>query len=99
MTLKQVKLAHCPCYVDSLKKPATWASTFGLTDVLPDNDNTRAILTKLLNEYRLKCGGTLLAARLALQHKLAANLAAKSQPGRRLSSRPPVQRRWILHAQ
>lgn len=76
VTLKQVKLAHCPCYVDSLKKPATWASTFGLTDVLPDNDNTRAILTKLLNEYRLKCGGTLLAARLALQHKLAANLGA-----------------------
>jgi acetoin utilization deacetylase AcuC-like enzyme len=76
VSLKEVKLAHCPCYVDRLKKPATWAETFGLSNVLPDNDTTRAILTKLLNEYRLKSGGTLLAARLALQHKLAANLGA-----------------------
>ncbi len=29
VTLKQLKLAHCPCYIDSLKKPATWAATFG----------------------------------------------------------------------
>jgi acetoin utilization deacetylase AcuC-like enzyme len=75
-TYKEVKLAHCPCYVASLKKPATWAETFGLTNVLPDNENSRAILTKLLNEYRLKSGGTILAARLALEHKLAANLGA-----------------------
>jgi acetoin utilization deacetylase AcuC-like enzyme len=74
--LKEMKLAHCPCYVASLKKPATWASTFGLTNVLPDNESTNAILTKLLNEYRLKSGGTLLAARLALDHHLAANLGA-----------------------
>ncbi len=77
VTLKQLKLAHCPCYLDSLKKPATWAATFGLANVLPDNKTTAAILTKLLNEYRIKSGGTLLsAARLALKHAMAVNLGA-----------------------
>jgi acetoin utilization deacetylase AcuC-like enzyme len=76
VTYKQLRLAHCPCYVESLKKPATWASTFGLSNVLPDDEKTQAILTKLLNEYRIKTGGTLLAARLALKNSLAANLGA-----------------------
>ena len=75
-TLKQLRLAHCSCYIGRLKKPATWAETFGLTNVLPDNDASRATLTKLLNEYRLKSGGTLLAARMALVNRLAINLGA-----------------------
>ncbi|MBS1992612.1 MAG: histone deacetylase [Cyanobacteria bacterium SZAS LIN-3] len=76
VTLKEIKLAHCSCYLSRLKKPATWAETFGLTTMLPDNDASKAILTKLLNEYRVKCGGTLLAARKALDLKLAVNLGA-----------------------
>ena len=76
VTYKQIKLAHCPCYVSRLKKPATWAETFGLTTMLPDTAESKAILTKLLDEYRVKSGGTLLAARKALDLKLAVNLGA-----------------------
>ena len=75
-TLKQLRLAHCSCYIARLKKPATWAETFGLSTVLPDNEKTKATLTKLLSEYRLKSGGTVQAAKLALAHKLAVNLGA-----------------------
>jgi acetoin utilization deacetylase AcuC-like enzyme len=75
-SLKNLLLAHSRDYVTSLKRPATWASVFGLDKVLPESSATDRILSKLFGEYRLKVGGTLKAARLAMEHGLAVNLGA-----------------------
>ncbi len=74
LTFKQMRRTHDETYLDSLKLPSTWAAVFGVSTVLPSNGHTSKVLRKLLNDYRLKSGGTLLAARMALQNGLAANL-------------------------
>lgn len=76
LTFRQIEMTHDPDYIRSLKKPAVWAEVFGIPTVLPENKQTSRILRRLFNEYRLKAGGTLLAARLALKEGLAANLGA-----------------------
>ncbi len=76
LTFKQMRRTHSEAYLDSLKLPVTWAEVFGVKTVLPGNGHTAKILRKLLNDYRLKSGGTLLAARMALANGLAANLGA-----------------------
>ncbi|CAN5189346.1 histone deacetylase [soil metagenome] len=74
LTFKQMRRTHDETYLDSLKLPATWAETFGVQTTLPKNGHTSKLLRKLLGDYRLKSGGTLLAARMAMANGLAANL-------------------------
>lgn len=76
LTFKQMRRTHDETYLDSLKLPATWAEIFGVSTTLPKNGHTTKVLRKLLGDYRLKSGGTLLAARLAMANGLAANLGA-----------------------
>jgi acetoin utilization deacetylase AcuC-like enzyme len=76
LTFNQIELTHDHVYIESLKEPAVWADIFGIPTVLPPGKHTSRILRRLFNEYRLKSGGTLLAAQLALRHGLAANLGA-----------------------
>jgi len=71
---KQLQLAHTANYLKSLKVPQTWADIFDLQSALPQTPATRKILSALLSQYKLKCGGTLSAARKALRYSLAANL-------------------------
>src|SRR5262249_3107382 len=67
-------LVHTPEYLDSLNKPEVWKELFEFTP--EEYDPRRAVrpLNELLDDIRLKCGGTLLAAERALDHGLAANL-------------------------
>lgn len=76
LTKSDLLLVHSEKYLQSLKLPATWQATFGLVKAPADNDETRKAIRKLLSEIRLKAGGTLLAARAALESGLAANLGA-----------------------
>ena len=76
LTFKQMRRTHDESYLDTLKLPGSWAEIFGVKTVLPQNGHTTKILRQLLGEYRLKSGGTLLAARMAMANGLAANLGA-----------------------
>ena len=76
VTDKQLALVHTPGYLASLQMPLTWSQIFGTAAPLPDTAETQTLLKKLLSEYKLKAGGTLLAARIALSEGLAANLGA-----------------------
>lgn len=71
---EDVLRVHTSEYLATLNNPATWLEImeFKSTEYFPD----RAIhpLNELLDDIKLKCGGTLRAAELALQHGLAANL-------------------------
>lgn len=73
VSMKRLQLVHSGAYLRSLKGPQAWAKIFG-TAPLPESEETSAKLANLLKEVRIKSGGTLLAARLALKHGLAANL-------------------------
>lgn len=75
LTDRQLALVHTPGYLASLGMPETWGKIFGTT-ALPDTVDTAKTLKKLLGEYKLKAGGTFLAARIALSEGLAANLGA-----------------------
>lgn len=83
LTFKQLRRTHDHSYIESLKLPETWASIFGVRTVLPRGDATTKILRRLLGDYRLKSGGTLLAARLALANGMAANLGGGYHHGHR----------------
>ena len=72
---KELALVHSQDYLRSLFKPAAWAKIFG-TKALEDNAENRKLLRRLYREYRLKTGGSLAAAQLALKNGLAANLGA-----------------------
>lgn len=76
LTKSDLLLVHDKKYLDSLKIPATWAAIFGLRKAPELNGDTKRAIRKLLAEIRLKCGGTLHAARHALKYGLAANLGA-----------------------
>lgn len=73
VSMKRLQLVHSGAYLRSLKGPLAWSKIFG-TAPLPESEETSARLAKLLKEVRIKSGGTLLAARLALKHGMAANL-------------------------
>lgn len=76
LTANQLSLVHDRTYLDSLKLPATWQKVFGTAKALDNTVENRRLLRKLLREYRIKSGGTLLACRAALKRGLAANLGA-----------------------
>ena len=67
-------LVHTPEYLDSLNKPEVWKELFEFTPEEYDPRQAVRPLNELLDDIRLKCGGTLLAAERALDHGLAANL-------------------------
>jgi len=74
LTMEQVQTVHSPAYLESLKNVSTWLGVFELKqEDLTKNGATKPI-TEMINDFLLKAGGTLLAARLALKHGLAANL-------------------------
>lgn len=75
-TFKQLELAHSQAHLEGLKEPESWRKIFGTDKPLERNKENLNTLRKLFREYRLKTGGTITAARLALKHGLAANLGA-----------------------
>jgi len=75
LTLSELRLAHTEAYLASLSRAEVWSDIFGLQYQATHPVATR-LLPELLNDFRLKSGGTLLAAKLALKHGLAANLGA-----------------------
>lgn len=77
LSFRQLRLVHTHAYLKSLKKPETWQEIMGLRNQ-PRSQKLQATkpLPLLLNDFRLKSGGTLLAAQLALAHGGAANLGA-----------------------
>jgi acetoin utilization deacetylase AcuC-like enzyme len=71
-----MRLVHTPEYLASLSKPEVWSEIFGLRFQPPAKTPATRQLPELLDDFRLKGGGTRLAAKLALKHGLAANLGA-----------------------
>ncbi len=65
---------HTREYLETLHDPATWLEImeFKSTEYFPER--AAHPLNELLQDIKLKCGGTLRAAELAMQHGLAANL-------------------------
>jgi acetoin utilization deacetylase AcuC-like enzyme len=75
LTLAELRLVHTEGYLASLSRAEVWSEIFGLRFQATHPSATRP-LPELLDDFRLKSGGTLLAAELALKHGLAANLGA-----------------------
>jgi len=76
VAVDDILLVHSPAYIESLKKPETWVQIMEFKDEeYTPNKATRA-LPDLLDDIRLKCGGTLLAAHNALELGMCANLGA-----------------------
>jgi acetoin utilization deacetylase AcuC-like enzyme len=73
---EDILLVHSPEYLDSLAKDETWFDImeFNQDDFFPERATRK--MPELLDDLRLKCGGTLLAARTALDNALCANLGA-----------------------
>lgn len=71
---EDVLRVHTSEYLATLSNPDTWLEImeFKSTEYFPDR--AKYPLNELLHDIKLKCGGTLRAAELALQHGLAANL-------------------------
>lgn len=77
LLLEQLALVHSQAYIDSLGLPQTWVNIFEL-DLVPDAQGklpgaTRPFPT-IINDFLLKAGGTVLAARKSLEHGMCANL-------------------------
>jgi acetoin utilization deacetylase AcuC-like enzyme len=76
LDIEDVLLVHSLAYLESLEKDETWFEIFELkAEELKREISTKA-LPELIEDFLLKSGGTLEAARLALKHGLAANLGA-----------------------
>jgi acetoin utilization deacetylase AcuC-like enzyme len=76
MPREELLLVHSQRYLDSLRDPRTWLEIFelGAEDYVPEG--AKRPLPELLEDITLKCAGTLLAARNALELGLCANLGA-----------------------
>jgi acetoin utilization deacetylase AcuC-like enzyme len=74
LTIEDILLVHTPEYIDSLKHPQTWQQImeFQADDYFPER--AKRPIPELLENISLKSGGTLLAARNALELGLCANL-------------------------
>lgn len=74
ITFEDAELVHSRAYLESLKDDETWRQIFELKpeDLLPAGNYEPLHL--LLDDILLKCGGTYLAAKSALQDKLSCNL-------------------------
>lgn len=77
LALEQLALVHSQAYIDSLKLPQTWVSIFELETTFDAEGKlpgaSRPFPT-IINDFLLKAGGTVLAARKSLEHGMCANL-------------------------
>jgi len=69
-----VRLVHTPEYLESLAQTQTWLEIFEFSEQEYQPEKAQIALPELIHDLRLKCGGTLAAADLALTSGLAANL-------------------------
>jgi acetoin utilization deacetylase AcuC-like enzyme len=74
ISLEDIALVHTPAYLERLKNPETWMQIFEFKDEEYFPEKATKQLPELLSDFRLKSGGTLLAARNALENGLTANL-------------------------
>lgn len=76
LDIEDVLLVHSLAYLESLEKEETWFEIFELKAEELKRETATKALPQLIEDFLLKSGGTLQAARLALKHGLAANLGA-----------------------
>ena len=76
LTDEELLTVHTSKYLDSLKEDKTWKNIFELTEDQYLPDKARLPLHKIIEDFKLKGGGTKVAFDLALKHGLAANLGA-----------------------
>lgn len=70
----QILLVHTKEYLDQLAETQTWLNIFEFKNEEYKADAAEKPLPELLDDIRLKCGGTRLACELALEIGMAANL-------------------------
>lgn len=73
---EEILLVHTPRYVQSLQDPRTWMGIMEFKEEEFQPEKATRSLPELLEDIRLKCGGTLLASRNALELGMCANLGA-----------------------
>ncbi len=74
ITDDEILLVHTREYLDSLKKTTTWLDIFEFKDFEYKPEQASKPLPALIDDIRIKCGGTKLACETALDRLLAANL-------------------------
>lgn len=74
ITVGQALLVHTQRYIKSLEDPCVWKKIFELSPEQYHPETATRPLNELFDDIAFKSGGTLLAARLALSHGMAANL-------------------------
>jgi acetoin utilization deacetylase AcuC-like enzyme len=74
VSLADIRLVHTDEYLKSLERAETWLEIFEFKDAEYIPEKAQRSLPELLDDLKLKSGGTLLAARTALDVGLAANL-------------------------
>lgn len=74
ITNEEILLVHTERYLDSLDQTATWLDIFEFKDFEYKPQNALKPLPALIDDIRIKCGGTKLACETALDRVLAANL-------------------------
>jgi acetoin utilization deacetylase AcuC-like enzyme len=73
---EEILLVHTREYLETLKIPKTWIDLFEFKESEYFPERAKRPLPDILNDFKLKSGGTLLAAQLSLELGLAANLGA-----------------------
>ncbi|MBC7996904.1 MAG: histone deacetylase [Leptolyngbya sp.] len=73
---EEILLVHTSEYLKTLQIPKTWIDLFEFKESEYFPDRAKRPLPDILNDFKLKSGGTLLAAQLSLELGLAANLGA-----------------------
>jgi acetoin utilization deacetylase AcuC-like enzyme len=76
LAIEDVLLVHSLAYLETLESEATWLEIFELSADELKRETASKALPQIIEDFLFKSGGTLLAARLALQYGLAANLGA-----------------------
>lgn len=74
ISVDDLKLVHTDRYLETLKDSSVWQKIFELRHKEFIESEKNLPLCDLFDDIRLKCGGTLKAAELALKHGLSANL-------------------------
>lgn len=74
ISVDDILLVHTPEYLKALENVDTWLEIFEFKGNEYRPETATKPLPELIEDIRLKCGGTKLACELALKHKLAASL-------------------------
>lgn len=72
--IADILLVHQKEYLESLKEPTTWLSIFEFKESEYEPSSAAMPLNMILEDFRIKTGGTKLASTNALDHGLTANL-------------------------